>query len=50
MSEQELAAKIMEVAQELYELRDGAKKDQDLDLDGKAWMAFEILRDEIDSW
>jgi len=50
MSQEELAAKIMEVAQELYELRDGEKKDQELDVDGKAWTAFEILRDEMENW
>jgi len=49
MSQQELAAKIMEVAQELYELRDGEKKDEELE-DEKAWTALEILQGELENW
>jgi hypothetical protein len=50
MSDEKLAAKILEVAQELYELREGNRSDEDLDVDGKAYTAFEILRDEIENW
>jgi len=49
MSQQELAAKILEVAQELYEFREGERKDEELEND-KAWMALEILQGELENW
>ncbi len=48
MSQQELAAKIMEVAQELYELRDGERKD--LETTDQVDMAREILQGELENW
>ena len=49
MSQQELAAKILEVAQELYEFREGERKDEELEND-KAWMSLEILQGELENW
>jgi hypothetical protein len=49
MSQQELADRIMEVAQELYELRDGEKKNEELE-DEKVWTSLEILQGELENW
>jgi ribosome-binding protein aMBF1 (putative translation factor) len=48
MSQQELAAKIMEVAQELYELRDGERKDEETS--DQVDMNLEILQGELENW
>ena len=48
MSQRELAAKIMEVAQALYELRDGERKDEEAE--EKVWMNLEILQGELENW
>ena len=48
MSQEELAAKIMEVAQELYELREGERRDEDTT--DQVDMAREILEGELENW
>lgn len=48
MGKQELAAKILELAQEFYEYREGDKKDEEFEDD--ALQAFEILQGEMENW
>lgn len=48
MSQQELAAKILEVAEALYQLRDGGRKDEETS--GEVDMQLEILQGELENW
>lgn len=48
MSQEQLATRIMEVAQELYELREGARRDEETT--DQVDMAREILEGELENW
>jgi len=50
MTQAELTEKLLEIAQELYELRDGERKDEDIEDDDTWTMRIEILRDELELW
>jgi hypothetical protein len=49
MTQKELADKMLEIAQELYELRDGEKKNTIVD-DERLLTVLEILQGELENW
>lgn len=48
MTQQELSDKILEVAQELWEYREGEKKNEEFD--DSLEMRFDILQGELENW